>query len=573
MSKSPVEGMSKKKKRPVKGDAQVKKRLVKGDAQVKKSPKSKLEKAAKEVDRDHLPKKTLNGVKTSPKDAKKQKISQGTEADKIRKAVNLNIKLSVDLSSKTDRKPTKRKRPEEVLMTKTSKKLKVDEKHQNGDSVPEVEKVGSVIEMTRKQRRNRNKKNSKKNKYKHLALNKTPDEAVDGNKKNTPVSHTSPGGVASKKKMPKLKQVPSTKKTLPEEKSSSIEGALQMTSTQHAMPLSKKKKKTDSGLKAKVEVGKKIKVAGYQEMVKSKKKRKTAVVKVQKMVHTEPADGLKRHRDDDSDSDEDSVWSNSADEDFSDSGDTDSDVEDRSRLPVTKHSQDAENNMQSKKGTSSGEKISQTMKQQKSKPLSFTEQTRQKLNSARFRFLNEQLYTSTGRQALEIFKDDPEAFQVYHEGFQAQVARWPVNPLDTIIHQLSKGKAGAVLADFGCGDGHLAESLPKHKVHSFDLVASKPFITACNIARVPLENSSVDVAVFCLSLMGTNLSDYLCEANRVLKQGGTLRVTEVVSRFYSVNNFVKNVEALGFRHQKKDRGAWSIEGVHGFYHEPVQLMD
>lgn len=39
------------------------------------------------------------------------------------------------------------------------------------------------------------------------------------------------------------------------------------------------------------------------------------------------------------------------------------------------------------------------------------------------------------------------------------------------------------------------------------------------LQQVPLGESSVDVAVFCLSLMGTNLADYLTEAHRVLKTG------------------------------------------------------
>jgi ribosomal RNA-processing protein 8 len=37
--------------------------------------------------------------------------------------------------------------------------------------------------------------------------------------------------------------------------------------------------------------------------------------------------------------------------------------------------------------------------------------------------------------------------------------------------------------------------------------------------QVPLKSKTVDNAVFCLSLMGTNLTDYLKEANRVLKKG------------------------------------------------------
>jgi ubiquinone/menaquinone biosynthesis C-methylase UbiE len=36
-------------------------------------------------------------------------------------------------------------------------------------------------------------------------------------------------------------------------------------------------------------------------------------------------------------------------------------------------------------------------------------------------------------------------------------------------------------------------------------------------AQVPLEDSSVDVAIFSLSLMGTNYIEYIAEAYRVLK--------------------------------------------------------
>lgn len=77
---------------------------------------------------------------------------------------------------------------------------------------------------------------------------------------------------------------------------------------------------------------------------------------------------------------------------------------------------------------------------------------------------------------------------------------------------------GHVIADFGCGEAKLAASVAQ-KVHSFDLVASNDTVTACDMSKVPLSNASVDVVVFCLSLMGTNLRDYLLEANRVLKLG------------------------------------------------------
>ena len=39
--------------------------------------------------------------------------------------------------------------------------------------------------------------------------------------------------------------------------------------------------------------------------------------------------------------------------------------------------------------------------------------------------------------------------------------------------------------------------------------------------QVPLETESVDMCVFCLSLMGTNVAEYLREANRILKKKST----------------------------------------------------
>ncbi len=43
-----------------------------------------------------------------------------------------------------------------------------------------------------------------------------------------------------------------------------------------------------------------------------------------------------------------------------------------------------------------------------------------------------------------------------------------------------------------------------------------------DISKLPLKNSTMDVAVFCLALMGVNYLDFLIETGRVLNQGGTL---------------------------------------------------
>ncbi|XP_026469777.1 ribosomal RNA-processing protein 8-like [Ctenocephalides felis] len=178
--------------------------------------------------------------------------------------------------------------------------------------------------------------------------------------------------------------------------------------------------------------------------------------------------------------------------------------------------------------------------------MSFREKLWEKLKGSRFRYLNEQMYTSKGNDTQKMFQKDPSAFEAYHEGFRHQVLKWPLNPLDKIINEVNQMPSSYVIADFGCGEAKLASSVPQ-TVKSFDLVALNENVIACDMANVPLKSSSVDVVVFCLSLMGVNIKDYLLEASRVLKIGGTVKIAEVSSRFTDVNNFIKLVTKYGYK--------------------------
>jgi len=87
-----------------------------------------------------------------------------------------------------------------------------------------------------------------------------------------------------------------------------------------------------------------------------------------------------------------------------------------------------------------------------------------------------------------------------------------------------------------------------NKVHSFDLFALNERVTACDMTRVPLQDETVDAVVFCLSLMGTDVSRFIVEANRVLKVNGLLKIAEVSSRFSGpvYLAFVKRMKRFGF---------------------------
>ncbi|KAJ5666803.1 hypothetical protein N7462_011212 [Penicillium macrosclerotiorum] len=192
---------------------------------------------------------------------------------------------------------------------------------------------------------------------------------------------------------------------------------------------------------------------------------------------------------------------------------------------------------------------------------------RQKLISSRFRHLNETLYTTDSSKAVELFNANPELFDEYHAGFSRQVKEsWPSNPVDGYIQAVRRRGAVPIpkrgnkpqpnkplplprrpngtcnFADLGCGDAAFARALTPSakklnlKLNSYDLQAPDPLITKADISKLPLEDGSVDVTIFCLSLMGTNWVSFVEEAWRVLRSDGKGEcwVSEVKSRFGKV---------------------------------------
>ena len=89
-------------------------------------------------------------------------------------------------------------------------------------------------------------------------------------------------------------------------------------------------------------------------------------------------------------------------------------------------------------------------------------------------------------------------------------------------------------------------------MHSFDLVAANERVVACDIANVPLGDKSVDVAVFCLALMGSNFADFLREAHRLLKPKGVLKIAEVASRIDDAGAWDALLEGIGFDLREHD---------------------
>jgi len=108
-------------------------------------------------------------------------------------------------------------------------------------------------------------------------------------------------------------------------------------------------------------------------------------------------------------------------------------------------------------------------------------------------------------------------------------------------------RSGQVIGDFGCGEACLAQAVSdRHTIYSIDHVAINEEVIACDIAHVPLDDESLDVAIYSLSLMGANFTAYVREAHRTLKLDGHLHIIEATERFSNREQFANNLEQLGF---------------------------
>ncbi|PWN40586.1 hypothetical protein IE81DRAFT_325456 [Ceraceosorus guamensis] len=94
------------------------------------------------------------------------------------------------------------------------------------------------------------------------------------------------------------------------------------------------------------------------------------------------------------------------------------------------------------------------------------------LAGARFRSINEALYTSSGAEAVSLAKEDSTRMQEYHRGFRSQTQSWPLIPVDAVVKILCTAKIATsscagkhvrnpVVVDLGAGEAPLAKALAK----------------------------------------------------------------------------------------------------------------
>jgi hypothetical protein len=70
------------------------------------------------------------------------------------------------------------------------------------------------------------------------------------------------------------------------------------------------------------------------------------------------------------------------------------------------------------------------------------------------------------------------------------------------------------------------EAFGPERVYSFDHVAINGKVTVCDMKNTGLADDLLDVAVFSLSLLNRNWTDYIIEAKRCLATNGYLLIAE-----------------------------------------------
>lgn len=163
-----------------------------------------------------------------------------------------------------------------------------------------------------------------------------------------------------------------------------------------------------------------------------------------------------------------------------------------------------------------------------------------------FTHMNNRWYAATSDSTHRRLSGHSEEWAHYHTMYQQLREAWPVVPYKEEIRWLSE-REGLVVGDFGCGEALIAGAVAdRHLVYNFDHVAIDQRVVACDISHVPLEDGTLDVAIFCLALMGSNFTDYVREGHRCLRLDGWLHLWEPTSYFGDLKKFCSKLGRLGF---------------------------
>ena len=142
--------------------------------------------------------------------------------------------------------------------------------------------------------------------------------------------------------------------------------------------------------------------------------------------------------------------------------------------------------------------------------------------------IHQKASTSSSSHMNEYFRSNPDKWREYHSIREENKKEWVEDPINVIAEKLNKNRH-QVIADLGCGMNQLKTLVNSYSQwYSFDHYSDDETVIKADISdlREHLQDNSVDAAVFCMSLWGTNYMDYIKESYRYLKSGGIVYIAE-----------------------------------------------
>tara|TARA_B100001059_G_scaffold174875_1_gene175230 strand:+ start:1957 stop:5094 length:3138 start_codon:yes stop_codon:yes gene_type:complete len=164
-----------------------------------------------------------------------------------------------------------------------------------------------------------------------------------------------------------------------------------------------------------------------------------------------------------------------------------------------------------------------------------------------FSQMNKTWSISNSKTNFDRIKVNPKEWYTYHTLYGKARKEWDEIPYEQIAKKI-KVREDWLVADLGCGENLLSKEI-KNKVLAFDYIAKEgEEVISCDISNIPLDDNKVDVAVFSLSLMGSNYEEYLKESYRILKPYGNLFIAEPKKKGERIlPDLKKHLTRIGFK--------------------------
>jgi len=176
------------------------------------------------------------------------------------------------------------------------------------------------------------------------------------------------------------------------------------------------------------------------------------------------------------------------------------------------------------------------------KPSTTNSETRKQQVQSEMSLLHKEYKTKTSQNLHHYFKENPQKWEEYHALSKKNESSFPKEeiPRNKMIHYIEnelEGDRPKVIADLGCGFAEISEYFKDNRrftFHNFDHHSNNDLVICRDIKDTQLKSNSIDIVILSLALWGSNCSDYIREAYRILDRG-TLLISEPYKRWNKLN--------------------------------------